>query len=52
MVGTEEGFRWERNNTKKQTKAAGETKYVWAYSKVDNVPTGTLSTYALMTRTT
>lgn len=52
LVGTDGEFRWEGDSTKKQTIAAGETKYVWAYTKVDNVPTGTLSTYALMTRTT
>ena len=52
LVGADGEFKWEGDSTKKQTIAAGETKYVWAYTKVDNVPTGSLSIYALMTRTT
>jgi hypothetical protein len=46
-----EEFKWAGDTTKKQTILAGETKYVWAYTKLDSAPAGdNLRIYVLMTR--
>lgn len=53
LVGNDETeFKWAGDTTKKQTVKSGETKYLWAYTKVTEKPgTGDIKIYALLTKT-